>query len=179
MADLKETRQKVTIAIAAIVVLDLVLLGIYFSPLVGAAPERRAELSQLEQDLRRKTKEVEPLRGLDQKIKQAQGQIDQFYKDRLPSQDSTISTDLGKLAQQTGVRVGGVKYKWKDPETTGVRAVEIDADFTGDYLQLVRFINALEREQLFFVVDSVELGGEQQGQVKLQMKLETYLKVGT
>jgi type IV pilus assembly protein PilO len=42
----------------------------------------------------------------------------------------------------------------------------------------VRFINALERDKLFFIVDSVELGGEQGGQVKLGMKLETYLRAG-
>jgi hypothetical protein len=42
----------------------------------------------------------------------------------------------------------------------------------------VRFINALERDQQFFLVDSVVLGGEQNGVVKLQLKLETYLKMG-
>ena len=54
--------------------------------------------------------------------------------------------------------------------------MEIQADFSGDYLQLVRFINALERDSLFFIIDSVELGGEQAGVVKLQLKLETYQK---
>ena len=59
-----------------------------------------------------------------------------------------------------------------------MRRVEIEADLAGDYLQLVRFINALERDHLFFLVDSVVLGGEQGGVVKLQLKLETYLKTG-
>jgi hypothetical protein len=31
---------------------------------------------------------------------------------------------------------------------------------------------------LFFIVDSVQLGGEQGGVVKLQLKLETYQKAG-
>jgi type IV pilus assembly protein PilO len=66
----------------------------------------------------------------------------------------------------------------KDAETVGVRRMEIEADLSGDYLQLVRFINALERNQMFFLVDSVGLGGEQSGVVKLQLKLETYLKTG-
>jgi len=46
-------------------------------------------------------------------------------------------------------------------------------------LQLVRFINALERDRLFFIIDSVELGGEQGGLVKLQLKLETYQKASS
>jgi hypothetical protein len=32
---------------------------------------------------------------------------------------------------------------------------------------------------MFFVIDSVTLGGEPQGAVKLGVKLEAYLKVGT
>ena len=48
----------------------------------------------------------------------------------------------------------------------------------GDYLQLVRFINSLERDQMFFLVNSVVLGGEQGGVVKLELKMNTYLKTG-
>jgi len=58
----------------------------------------------------------------------------------------------------------------------GLRPLYIEADFSGGYLQLVRFVNAMERDKLFFLIDSVDLGGEQNGVVKLQMKLETYLK---
>ena len=32
---------------------------------------------------------------------------------------------------------------------------------------------------MFFIIDSVTLGGEPQGTVKLSMKLETYLKAGS
>jgi len=40
----------------------------------------------------------------------------------------------------------------------------------------VRFINPLERDPVFFIINSVELGGEQAGVVRLQLKLETYQK---
>ena len=50
------------------------------------------------------------------------------------------------------------------------------AEVSGDYLQLVRFVNALERNKIFFMVDELELGNEQSGTVKLQIKLETYLR---
>ncbi len=32
---------------------------------------------------------------------------------------------------------------------------------------------------MFFIINSVTLGGQQQGPVKLSMKLETYLKAGS
>jgi type IV pilus assembly protein PilO len=83
------------------------------------------------------------------------------------------------VAAQSGVKITEVKYKVKDPEPVGLRPMEIEASLSGDYLQLVRFINALERDQLFFIIDSVQLGGEQGGVVKLQMKMQTFLKANT
>jgi type IV pilus assembly protein PilO len=183
MPDLRDTRRKVKIALATMAVVDVLAIAVFFSPLIGSETSRRDQLAQNWKELQQKTREVEPLRGLDKKIPIARKQIEQFYAQRLPSQDSAISADLGKVAAQSGVRIGSIKYsmkdKDKDPETVGARRVEIEADLAGDYLQLVRFINALERDQLFFLVDSLSLGGEQNGVVKLQLKLETYLKTGT
>ena len=178
MPDLRDTRRKLKVAITALVLVDMAAAAVLFSPLVGSERSRREQLEQLWRELQLKTREVEPLRGLDKKVVLGRQQIDNFYKDRLPAKGSTISEDLGKLAVQSGVKIGQIKYKAKDAEPVGLRPVQIDADFSGDYLQLVRFINSLERDQLFFIVDSVELGGEQGGVVKLQMKLETYLKTG-
>ena len=80
------------------------------------------------------------------------------------------------MAAQSGVKISEIKSKVNDPEPVGLRPMEIEASLSGDYLQLVRFINALERDQLFFIINSVQLGGEQGGVVKLQMKMETFLK---
>jgi len=176
--DLRDTRRKVKLALATMAVVDVLAIVVYFSPLVGSELSRRSEMSQSWKELQQKTREVEPLRGLDKKIPIARKEIDSFYAQRLPSQDSAISEDIGKLAAENGVKIGSIKYTFKDPEPVGVRPVEVEADLAGDYLQLVRFINALERNQLFFLVDSVALGGEQAGIVRLQMKVETYLKTG-
>jgi Tfp pilus assembly protein PilO len=176
--DLRETRQKLKIWFAILALVDVAAVALLFSPLVGSQKSRNEELNQLWKELQQKTRQVEPLRGLDKKVVLARQQIEEFYKDRLPGQESAISETLGKLAGQSGVRIGQIKYKANDPESVGLRQVQIEADLSGDYLQLVRFINSLERDQLFFIIDSVVLGGEQQGTVKLQMKLETYLKSG-
>jgi type IV pilus assembly protein PilO len=107
----------------------------------------------------------------------AKGQIAKFYKDRFAARDSDIADELGKLAQSNGVHILQVKYKEEDPEPFGVVPVEIEGDFSGNYLQLARFINALERSKLFYMVDSVDLAGESSGPVKLQVKLHSYRKM--
>jgi hypothetical protein len=55
----------------------------------------------------------------------------------------------------------------------------MEYDLAGNYTSLARFINAVERDEMFFIIDSVSLGGDPQGPVKLAVKLETYLKVGS
>lgn len=176
MPDALAMRNKVKIAIAALLVVDVIAVILLFSPLVGSEQSRREQMDQLWQELQRKTREAEPLKNVDKKIAVASQQVDDFYKTRLPAQDSAIYDELGKVAKQSGVKIGQIRSKAKDTDPVGLRPVEIQADFSGDYLQLVKFINSLERDPIFFIIDSVELGGEQGGVVKLQLKLETYQK---
>jgi type IV pilus assembly protein PilO len=176
MLDGRDARKKLKIAIGVLLAMDIVAVAVLLSPLVGSERSRREQLDLLWRELQQKTRAAEPLRDFDKKIATARAQIDDFYKTRVPAQDSAISEELGKVAGQSGVRIGQIRYKAKDTESVGLRPVEIDADFSGGYLQLVRFINALERDSLFFIIDSVQLGGEQGGVVKLQMKLEAYQK---
>lgn len=174
MPDLGQTRNRLKIAIAALVLLDIAAAAVLLTPVAGFQESRQQELRQLWVNL--KARESAPWRGLDKKIPQAQRQIDDFYRDRLPSGYSAISTDLGRVASDSGVRLSAERYTQKETELEGLERVEIAADVSGDYLQLVRFVNALERNRLFFIVDELELGSEQGGVVKLQIKLETYLR---
>jgi type IV pilus assembly protein PilO len=52
----------------------------------------------------------------------------------------------------------------------------IEATIAGDYASEMRFINGLERNKMLFIVDSVSLGESQGGAIKLQIKLQTYLR---
>jgi len=54
--------------------------------------------------------------------------------------------------------------------------VLMDANLTGDYRGLVEFINGLERDKVFFLVNGVTLTGQQTGQVSLRIRLTTYLR---
>jgi len=177
MADLRQTRHKLQVAMIALGVIDILAIGLLFSPLVGSQASRTQKMTTLERQIQTKTRQVVPLHDLDKKIVVAQHQIDQFYAQRIPGEMSTVSEALGKVSTQAGVRVGAIKYDMKDPHPVGLQQVSVDADFSGDYLHLIRFMNSLEREQIFFIIDSIELGGQDQNTtVHLRLKLETYLK---
>ena len=61
--------------------------------------------------MQQKTRAAEPLRDFDKKIVTARQQIDDFYKNRLPAQDSAIYEEMGKLAAQSGVQIGQIRSK--------------------------------------------------------------------
>jgi type IV pilus assembly protein PilO len=181
MPDLRRTRKNLTTAIAVMVGLDLLAAVLYFSPLIGSPESRRQNLNRLQADLAVKTREVAPLKDLPHKVVVANQQITDFYKNRFPSQNSQIYAEFGKLAAANGVRIETVGYK---PDTEGnvvegLQAIEMDADLAGTYTSLARFINALERDEMFFIINTVTLGNDPKGPVKLSVRLETYLKTGT
>jgi type IV pilus assembly protein PilO len=178
MPDLRQTRKKIKMTLGVLLAIDVLAVGVYFSPLIGSSDSRRQELNQLWGELQTKTKQVEPLKNLDQKVVLANQQIADFYKKRLPSEDSQIAAQLGKLAAANGVTIEAARYKVDPVEVGKLEPVEMEAQLTGNYVSLAKFINALERDEIFFIIDGVSLAGEQKGPIKLQMKFETYLKAG-
>src|SRR5581483_305196 len=86
------------------------------------------------------------------------------------------SDRVGKMAAQSNIKIVQAKYSPQDVEASGLRPVLIEAGLSGDYVHIVKFINSLERDKTLFIVNSVALGDAQGGTVKLQLKMETYLK---
>ena len=175
MPDLRKARTKMQIVVGTLVAIDLAAIVLLLSPYAGSQASRQAQMRQLWLDL--KGRETAPWRGLDKKIPEAKQQIADFYHDRFPSGYSEISNSVDKIASESGVRISSEKYDQKEAEIDNVQLVEIQADVSWDYLQLVRFINTLERSKLFFIVKDLQIAGEQSGQVKLQIKFETYLRL--
>ena len=177
MAVLAETRKRLGISFAVMALLCVVAVAVLFSPLVR---ERSDEINQLQAQQLLKQQQVNRVGDMDQKISTARQQIASFFNDRLSTRDSAISDNLGKMATESGVRLEQVKYE-PDKETApaGLRPVDIEASLSGQYPQLARFLNSVERSQpVFFIVSSVDLGGEQGGMVKLQVKLRTFVRAG-
>jgi hypothetical protein len=178
MPDLVRTRKNMKTTLAVLLGVDVLAAAILFSPLVGSANSRQQEMNLLKVELITKTQQVKPLKNLDVKVALANRQIIEFSRKRFPTEDSQIATRFGKLAAEDSVTIGQEKYKMHEDGPAHLRPVELDADLSGTYVSLAKFINALERDDMLFIINSVTLGSESAGPIKLQMKLETYLKAG-
>ena len=121
---------------------------------------------------------LQPLRGLDTKIAASTGDADAFYTDRLPYAHSQVLSELGRLTQKSNVRLANVQYA-ENPVLSGANSLtelHMDASVSGDYRPIVEFINALERDKMFFLANGINLSGQQTGMVNLRIRLTTYLR---
>ena len=116
-----------------------------------------------------------PLRGLDTKLQASDEQAARFYADRFPYAYSDVLAQLGALAKHTDVRLSRASYVQALP-LDGVTELRIDASVAGGYRNLAEFINALERDRSFFLIENLALSGAQNGLVNLQMRIGTYLR---
>ncbi len=160
----------------ALGVLEVVAVVVLVSPLVSSQAARTREFNSVRANVQAKQRQVVPPDQVQIRVEEARQQIETFYKDRLPSEYSSILEQLGKLAAQNRVNLSLAKYEPEDTGIPGLRRLKIEATLAGNYVDEVRFINALERSRMFFLVESVTLGEQQGGMVRLGLKLETYLK---
>ena len=177
MASIREIRKTWLPVLIALVVIDLACIGYLVSPAGRSRQARQRDYYEQRARLTAKREEVLPTRGMDRKLVQASSDIGKFYGQRFPTKYSAVVEELGKVAAETGVHFAGVKYDDKDAPIEGLRKMSIEIALSGDYLQEVKFINQLECDKMFFLIDGIALG-EQQGNVRLQLKLETYLRSG-
>ncbi|MGA8741473.1 MAG: hypothetical protein WB561_09855 [Terracidiphilus sp.] len=124
-----------------------------------------------------KTLEVQtaPLRGLEERVKQSRTQIQDFYAKRIPANYSSIALEVGNLRLKSGVLLSRVQYT--QGATAGdLTEISLDCSISGEYQQIMQFVNGLERAKTFFVIRSMAFTGQQGGLVSLRLRVSTWLR---
>ena len=129
---------------------------------------RQFELAALEH-------ETAPLRGLDRRVSETRGQLQTFEQQRVPPNYSSIDARIGELQVASGGHLSHLKYTQGQP-SSGLTEISIDAGISGDYPAIMRFINSIERDPIFFIIRTMALTGQQGGQVNLRLQLSTWLR---
>jgi type IV pilus assembly protein PilO len=119
--------------------------------------------------------ETAPLRGLDKKVALSRSQIEEFYAKRIPPNYSSISTRVGELEVNSGVRLSRMQYT-QGPPGSDLTEITLDAGISGEYPQIMRFVNDLERDKTFFVIRAMALTSQQGGLVNLRLRVSTWLR---
>jgi type IV pilus assembly protein PilO len=119
--------------------------------------------------------ETVPLRGLDRRVDETRAQLQAFEQKRIPPNYSSIDARIGELQVASGVHLSHLQYTQGKPDS-GLTEISIDAGISGDYPAIMRFINSIERDPVFFIIRTMALTGQQGGQVNLRLQLSTWLR---
>jgi type IV pilus assembly protein PilO len=162
-------------AVAVLAIANLALLiqlALAWNTLRTNRPE---ELELRKTELRTAELQTKPLRNLPERVADSTTGAGRFYDARVPGADSAILAELGALEQKANVRLSRVQTSFA-PALRDVTEVRMDASVSGDYTSVMRFINSVERDKMFFVIDGLTLTGQQGGLVNLRLKVTTYLR---
>jgi Tfp pilus assembly protein PilO len=97
---------------------------------------------------------------------------------------STATSDLGAIAKAAGVQIESVGFKQKEIAGRGLTEISIEAAVGGDYTNVVRFVNGIQRSERVYALDGLTLATQQQSQgqpsniIKVAMHLKTYFRTG-
>lgn len=126
-------------------------------------------------ELRALEVQTAPLRGLDQRVAKARKQLADFYLKRIPPNYSSIDARIVELQIASGVRLTRVQYTQGKPGP-GLTEITMDTSISGDYPSIMRFVNSIERDPMFFIIRAMALTGQQGGLVNLRLRVSTWLR---
>ena len=164
-------------AVGLLCVLNLVVLTRVVLAWQRVRAGDAAQLAQHQAAYQAMLLKTRPLRGLDKKILQARKDQSHFYARRFPDNYSTIAGELGTLATKDKVLLSRVQYAQGKPQFD-LAEVRMDGSLSGDYTAVAYFINDIERDKLFFVIDTIALSGQQSGMVNLRIRVSTWMRLG-
>lgn len=165
----------------------LLLLGldavIYFGvvrPLDFADFDEKAQAA-LAFEVERARAEVERLEQIEGNLPATIAQLDRFVAQHFLGEEAGYSGMVGELeraAADVGVRRGRVDFHpYSVRERPELVRIEITTTVEGSYLNLLRFLEALEQPANFYLLERLELASATRGpSLKLDLKLETYVR---
>lgn len=176
------TKLNLHLFLLALVVAADVFLGVRYALAWRAIrSDQSPEFLQKEVRLAQLESQMKHLNGLPQKVDTADKDAQHFYEARIAPNWSTVLAQLGAVASKNNVKLSRAAYPYNPAPAGGLTELHIDAGLSGQYSDLMHFINGIERDKdhVFFIINGVTLNGQQGGLVNLRLRMTTYLRDAT
>jgi len=108
-------------------------------------------------------------------------ECDRFEASLLPASSggSAVTSELDELAKKSGLRIENLAFHHKELTGRNLTEVELDAFVSGDYANIVKFMNGLQRSRNSYAVDSLGLQTEGQNSpngLRVGLHIKTYFR---
>ena len=176
----------IKLGLAGLALFDLLFYLFAIGPLSDSDREKRAQLQTFQKQVRDRTAQVDRLAAVVQKVETARAGGDQLLETiMLPRRTafSDIVSELDEAAKTAGVdlRDRGLNADAIDGSDT-LSMLTITQNLEGNYDNLVRFLNLLDRSQRFLIVESLGAAPQQTGvrdsggKLSVTLKLDAFIK---
>jgi Tfp pilus assembly protein PilO len=181
LAAWKNRRVAVRAGLGALLVLNIIAALILFKPWGGSAEDLERRLRSMQTELPQRQAQLARTRLLVQKVEKARAESNQFMAKYMLNERNAYSSVLGELNQAADK----VSLKAKESQYT-VEPIEgsdtlgmmtISANYEGEYLNLTKFINELDRSPRFLIIESLQASPQPVGKVvNVRFKLNAFVK---
>ncbi len=174
-------RRRVRAALLALALFDLLFYLFAIGPLSDSDRERALLVSSFQRQIRERTIQVERLAGVVEKVEKARTDGDQMLGQiTLPRRAafSTMVSELDHSAKKAGVELRDRGYNVEPIEgsdTLGMMTINVGLE--GNYENLVRFLNLLDRSPRFLIIESLGASPQQAGTLlNATLKLDAFVR---
>jgi type IV pilus assembly protein PilO len=107
---------------------------------------------------------------------------DRFDSGLLPAStgSSAVTSELDELARKSGVQIQSVTFAHKEIAVRNLTQVGLAASVSGDYTNIVKFMNSLQRSPNSYIVESLTLQAESQtsgsNTLRIGLNMKTYFR---
>jgi type IV pilus assembly protein PilO len=165
-----------------LVVADIAL-AVYSWKLASSPHTPQKEFALQSKNLKLLRGDIERAQGIQKDMPNIQKDCDGFEQSLFPANTgySSVTADLGSISKKAGLRIDDLSFKQKEIPNRNLTEVAMDATVSGDYKNIIQFLNGLQRSQNLYEVDNLSLASEAQGQgpagaIRVSMHLKTYFR---
>lgn len=166
-------------ALAVLLLLDAGLFAVVWNYEADNPETGKETIKRLQDEDRLLAADVRRAQHIREQLPDVRNDCTEFLNTNLlaaSSGYSTIEADLGKITTAAGLPAGGVSFKQKATDKSGILQVEVNAIVEGDYSALIKFINGLERSKILYLIDSMSLSAGHEHGARLSLVMRTYFR---
>jgi Tfp pilus assembly protein PilO len=173
-------RQKGFVRLAILLVVNAVVFAAITYRLANKQDRLAVDQARLTAELAEKSEQLERLSTAEGRVVENASAVTEFWADTVKTRVPGLTEaweEIDRLANETNVVKGRTGYD-RDLLDVGLEQIKATMPVEGNYFDLVRFINRLERSPRFFLVEEVRLSqrDSDDATIRLDCSISFYLK---
>jgi Tfp pilus assembly protein PilO len=181
LASMKDPRVSVRAGLGTLLFLNIVAALILFKPWGGSADDLERQLAAMRNQLPQQQAALARTKALVRKVEQARVEGDQFMSKYLLTGRTAYSSIVGELdraATQVSLKSKERQFSMEPIEGSDTLGMlTISAHYEGQYPNLTKFINELDRSPRFLIIESLSAQPQPVGTaVNVNFKLNAFVR---